>query len=630
MADVFRIQGTYELQDRVTEQLENVQKKVKTTTDELGKSEGKWSSFSEKLSKSGKLFSDVGKKMTTFVTVPLAGLGAMTSKFASDLEQTQRKTQVIFGDMAKDVQNWASENERNFGLGSGTIEKYTGEIADITQGMQMSKEASLEMSKSTVDLGVKLANWGGTNATETMEDLKRAITGSHESVEKYGIKLNDATLSQYAMNLGLGDSFSKLTEAEKATVRYQAILGSSQNAVDYWNDGNRSATFYLTEVKEQLTNVGENIGKVLLPHVVNITKKLGDFIAKVSEWTSKNPKATETIVKLAGAIAVVAPTILLLGKGMMFVSSVMALFTPVATGAAAATTAVGTATTVATAPIWLIIGAIALFVAGILYLWKTNEGFRTAIMNIWDRIKFIIENVCNGIKVFWDTWGTEITGIWNWLWDSIGGVLTNAINVITGILDFFVALFTGNWEGMKTAIMNIAESLVLGLLSMFGLSFDSLTDAAQYFSNVFTGIWDGILGGVKWVVNGIIDGINWAIKGINSLCSMDFPDVVNDFGIPDFNLNIPTVPKWYSEGAIFTQRTILQNGSIGVGDADNGKGDNPEAILPIDKLRGMIQDLLQVNIQMLIDGKEFVSEVVAPHQNQLNNYNQKRNIARAY
>lgn len=59
----------------------------------------------------------------------------------------QRKTQTIFGDMTSDVEEWALANERTFGLGSGTIQGYLNNIADITQGMGMAKDASLEMAK---------------------------------------------------------------------------------------------------------------------------------------------------------------------------------------------------------------------------------------------------------------------------------------------------------------------------------------------------------------------------------------------------------------------------------------------------------------------------------------------------
>lgn len=74
--------------------------------------------------------------------------------------------------------------------------------------------------------------------------------------------------------------------------------------------------------------------------------------------------------------------------------------------------------------------------------------------------------------------------------------------------------------------------------------------------------------------------------------------------------------NWYSEGAIFTKPTVLNN--IGVGDANNGHGSAPEAVMPIDKLEDYlynafvkaIKDTGVGNINM--DGRKFL-ERLSPH-----------------
>ena len=87
-------------------------------------------------------------------------------------------------------------------------------------------------------------------------------------------------------------------------------------------------------------------------------------------------------------------------------------------------------------------------------------------------------------------------------------------------------------------------------------------------------------------------------------------------GVPKINVD------WYAKGAIFTKPTVL--GGIGVGDKNEGKGSNAEAILPLDKLKDYIREELKVNVSLVVDGKEFVREVVAPHQREIDNYNSGR------
>lgn len=205
--------------------------------------------------------------------------GKKCMEAAATAEQVEKKTDVIFGEMANTVRSWSAENERAFGLGAGTIQGFTNNIGDLVQGMGMGKEASVELAQGAVELGVKLGNWADIGADQVIDDMTKAMTGSHESVDKYGIKLNEAVLNQTAMNMGLGDTFNKLSESDKALVRYQAILDASGNAVKYWDDGNRSMAFSINETKEQFANITTSIGNLFLPMAAELTRKLADVMA---------------------------------------------------------------------------------------------------------------------------------------------------------------------------------------------------------------------------------------------------------------------------------------------------------------------------------------------------------------
>ena len=91
------------------------------------------------LESTGASLSSLGTKLSLGLTAPLVAFAGASVKAADALRQTQRKSEVIFGAMTKDVQDWALQNERTFGLGAGTIEGYTGKIADLTQGMGLGK-----------------------------------------------------------------------------------------------------------------------------------------------------------------------------------------------------------------------------------------------------------------------------------------------------------------------------------------------------------------------------------------------------------------------------------------------------------------------------------------------------------
>lgn len=664
---------------------------LKATNTELETQSSKWNkvaksldSMGTKLKTMGNNISDVGKKMSLGITAPLLTIATLSTNAYSALDQTQRKTKIIFGDMASDVQTWAIEHERAFGLGSGTIEKYTGAIADITQGMQMSKEASLNMAKGVVDLGVKLGNWGGTSATLAMEDLQRAISGSHESVEKYGVKLTESTLNQYAMSEGLGDTFSKLTEAEKAQVRYAAILGSSQNAVDYWNSGQRSTAFHITEVKEQVGNISENIGKVLLPVVLDITKKVADFTTNLAQWSSENPKVVESIVKIGGMVAVIGPVLMILGKltssiggALKFVSTLDEKFSKLkitCTGAATNLKKVGTAmmngaksagtlalnigksalafgkqalqagmTTVkliaqkvATVATSIATKAMSLAQAALNLVMSLNP-ITLVIIGITALVAGIVYlwNTSEGFRNFVTDMFSKITSIFQQFDSFLTNVFTTdwteSFGVFGNILNAFFATASGIWESIKQIFSGIID-FVCGVFT------GDWSRAWQGVQDIFGGIMNGLGAIIKAPLNAVIGIVNMAIDGINSI-SVDVPSWLPEWagGGKSFGMNIPKMNYLY-QGGIINQPTMINSNTV-VGDSYKGIGKQAEVVAPVATLYKNIRNIVKeeqgsgevivytTNI-FNVDGKELkretVKEVIKTVTRSTNNYRKSK------
>lgn len=110
---------------------------------------------------------------------------------------------------------------------------------------------------------------------------------------------------------------------------------------------------------------------------------------------------------------------------------------------------------------------------------------------------------------------TLVDGFMNMV-DAVGGFVTGIITAISGILDFIIGVFTGNWE----------------------MAWNGVKD-------IFTGIWDAIVSVFKGIVNGIITGLNSLINGINLV---QVPDWVP--GIGGMGINIPNIPYLNTGGEI--------------------------------------------------------------------------------
>lgn len=122
--------------------------------------------------------------------------------------------------------------------------------------------------------------------------------------------------------------------------------------------------------------------------------------------------------------------------------------------------------------------------------------------------------------------------------------------------------------------------------------------------------WETIIAPFRAVANKIKE--IW--KGIRSAFKLPHFKLQGEFSLK--KMTVPHVAvDWYYNGGIFNKPTVL--GGIGVGDNYNGTGNQAEAVLPISDLRGMIADLLNVNITLDVDGKVLVQKAVAPYVGEL-------------
>lgn len=199
----------------------------------------------------------------------------------------------------------------------------------------------------------------------------------------------------------------------------------------------------------------------------------------------------------------------------------------------------------------------------------------------------------------------------------IVNIIQGALDVIIGIVEFFVALFTGDWQGMSDAVVKIASGLgelVLGLiksacfmlvavLKSFGVDTEALLGklwtwvksgfekAKNLATNIFTTIFTTIKDRINKAVNFVKTGID-KLKGFFnfewSLPKLKMPH----FKIEgEFSLNPPSVPSlgvdWYAKGAVLNDPTAFgMNGNKVMVGGEAG----PEAIAPISTLQKYVSD----------------------------------------
>lgn len=267
--------------------------------------------FEARIKAAGDRLSAAGAELTLKVSAPLAIAGAAALKLAGDAEETQSKFDEVFGEMAADAEAWADKFGGAVGRSRTDLKATSATFGDMLQGMGATREESLKLAAAMTQLGVDIASFSNTADEEAWLSLRSAITGEYEAMKKYGVVLNEATVNQELLNMGVAGGAAEATNAEKAQARLNLITKATANAQ---GDAERTAGSFSNQMKaltSDLKDVTEELGAELIPLAQD-----GISLARGGLETFKNldDGTKKLIVTVAGLAAVTGPTLLVGGK----------------------------------------------------------------------------------------------------------------------------------------------------------------------------------------------------------------------------------------------------------------------------------------------------------------------------
>lgn len=343
----------------------------------------------------------------------------------------------------------------------------------------------------------------------------------------------------------------------------------------------------LWKLIEPLLDVGWELFK-------DILSKVGELIRDIITWIMENKEAVLLFVttfvgawagiKIAGLISDFMTLSSLLGGGLAGgFRAIVALLSSTRLGMIASSVATNVMAAAQAAlnfvmsinPIALVIGALVGLVAGLVVLYNKCDWFRELVNKLWEQMKVLGEYIAKAFVDAWNYLGDAINNIkekFSKLCTYLGGVFTTAVKnvattftnvfdgikkVFSGILDFVVGVFTGNWSKAWGGVKDI-----------------------------FAGIWDSFVGIAKKPINLVIDMVNGMIRGLNKF-KIDIPDWVSkipgmgNFGGKSFGLNISTIPH-LATGGLVTGDTLARIGEQGY----------KEVVLPLERNTGWMDDLV--------------------------------------
>lgn len=381
----------------------------------------------------GSKISAAGRTITTSVSV--YGMAAIyAGSKLIDMSQKQAQAEQKLAEIYKTRMGVGKQAVQST-LQLATAQQKAGVVGDEVQLAAAQQLATYAKYPSTVNtmlpaINNLLVQQKGLNATQ--EDATalanlfgKAMMGQTGALKRAGISFTEA--QEQVLKYG--------TEEEKAAMIAEVV---TQNV------GNMNAEFAKTDAgkiqqaKNELGDMGEQIGAILLPAVAdlvswfqdNLLPKLQQFI----DFMSQHPAIAKFALAFALITAALGPVLLVIGG---FISAIGTIIT--------IAPMVGAAFTFITGPVGLVIAAIAAAIAIGVALYKN-----------WDTIKAKATAVWNGIK-------TAIQTVIKTVVAEVKTKFMTVKNTVTSIFGTIKTTATTIWNGIKTAIttpINAAKKAV--------------------------------------------------------------------------------------------------------------------------------------------------------------------------
>jgi hypothetical protein len=270
-------------------------------------------------------FTQIGKSLTTSLTLPLGLAGAGMIKLASDAEETSAKFNTVFSSINADAQNSAKVLTDSFGLSKKASEELLGNTGDLLTGFGFTQSAALDLSTEVNKLAVDLASFtnfsGGAEGASAA--LTKALLGERESVKSLGISILEADVNaKMLVNTQKGLTFESERQA-KAFATLQLAQEQSKNAIGDFARTSDSFANQTRQLRAEISDLAVDLGQKLLPIATKLIGKARDM---VKGFINLSDNAKTLGLAIAGIAFIAGPTILALGT---LASAISAISLPV-------------------------------------------------------------------------------------------------------------------------------------------------------------------------------------------------------------------------------------------------------------------------------------------------------------
>ena len=443
----------------------------------------------DKLKEVGNQMKEFGSTMSTYVSLPLAALGAASVKAFGDIQALKNGLTAITGSAEEANTQFTRLKELARLPGLGLKEVAKGSISLQVIGFSAEKaEKSIKAfgnAVATVGGGTdefQRATYGLAQLANTDFPLGEDLNIIKDAIPQVTPLLKEAFGTARSDELkALGISSSQVVDAiVNGLSKLPPVTGGVNAAFENLKDG----------IFSNLAVIGEVINDNL--DISALSDRVVESLSSITDWFKNlSPEVQKAVLVFSGLAIIIPPIIAGLG---VFISTILPAL---ATGFAALTS-----------PITLVVAAIAAAAYAIYSNWDAikeyftkGDGstfFSTVVSyasDLWESLKSIFNTIKGFIISVWNTIGSNVIGYVKSSFGAIQGVISTVLGVISGYVKIFASIIKGDWSGAWEGVKNIAIAMWNGILQVVKGGIGMVSNALAGFFKM-TGM-NGLAAGVE-------------------------------------------------------------------------------------------------------------------------------------
>ena len=184
---------------------------------------------------------------------------------AADYQESMNLMTTSLGQYAQQAYNYAQQVQSALGIDASEFLENQGTLMTMARGFGVASDAAYTMSDNLTRLAYDWASFYNMDVSEAFSKMQSGMAGETEAVRELGYDLSTTRLQQVAYANGINESVSSMSQADKAYLRYIAIMEQVS-----WAQGDMAKTIsspanQMRVLSNQVSLAARALGNIFMP-----------------------------------------------------------------------------------------------------------------------------------------------------------------------------------------------------------------------------------------------------------------------------------------------------------------------------------------------------------------------------